>query len=187
MSERFQKGRRDIYGKDAVRFRDQGRPPQAPQRDHFWMYWRNGIPYYMDDQGVEHPFGATEVVFGEPSNEVLCCGILDPVITTNNIPKIAYSEPLLDDHTYFFTTRIVIRQQSGGSGHGQIQVSACMKREGGGIAVVVGDIFQELKNMTDDDWDATWAVSGNDARLIITGGLGITLEWQPTLKREVVS
>lgn len=47
---------RETFLLGTQRFRDSAEVPKAPQKGAIEFYFRQGIPYYLDSSGVEHPF-----------------------------------------------------------------------------------------------------------------------------------
>jgi len=48
---------RETFVVDTLRLRDKGSVPPAPQTGAVEFYFRNRIAYWLDEDGVEHPFG----------------------------------------------------------------------------------------------------------------------------------
>jgi len=106
--------------------------------------------------------------------------------TTDSTPTIAYSLTLNDNTNYILTARVIARRTNG-SDYGFFQEEAQIRRESGGSATIIGSVFQASSNTTDDSWDCTWEVSGNDARLVVTGAIGKIIKWQPKIETDSVS
>lgn len=48
---------RETFVVDTLRLRNKGEVPPAPQRGAIELYFRERVAYWLDENGVEHPFG----------------------------------------------------------------------------------------------------------------------------------
>lgn len=52
-----QRDGRETFNVDSLRLRNKGEVPPAPQRGSIELYFRERVAYWLDEDGVEHPFG----------------------------------------------------------------------------------------------------------------------------------
>lgn len=103
---------------------------------------------------------------------------ISPTTTTDATPTVAYSLTLDDDKVYEFRTSVTARRTDA-TDSGCFKQVVCVRREGGGVATIVGSIFQSHAVRTDSGMEICWDVSGNDIQLKVTGVASKTIEWQP--------
>lgn len=54
---------RETFIVDTLRLRNKGEVPPAPPAGGYEFYFREFIPYYLDEKGIEHPFGGLSLGF----------------------------------------------------------------------------------------------------------------------------
>ena len=52
-----QRDDREVYVVDSLRLRNKGQVPPAPPKGALEFYFREDIAYWLDENGIEHPFG----------------------------------------------------------------------------------------------------------------------------------
>lgn len=110
-----------------------------------------------------------------------------PTTTVDNVPTVAYSSTLVDNTTYVYDAYVVARRLDTTADNGSFQLQARVRREGGGLAVIQGDVFQKVSLRTDSAMSIEWDVSGNAVQLKVVGVNGKTIKWQPQIEVEQVS
>ncbi len=103
--------------------------------------------------------------------------------TTNDTQTVADTLTLADDTTVVVTWTVLGR--SGANSVAYIR-RALIERDSAGSAAVVGSVESILTNEGDLDCDATITVSGNDARVEVTGVAATTINWSATREYQTV-
>jgi hypothetical protein len=94
---------RETFVVDTLRLRNKGEVPQAPNKGAVDFYFRERVAYWMDEFGVEHPFGG----FGMSASPGFTWGRKGNI---NSASAVAYL--LNDDVPSNITGRIVLLQDA---------------------------------------------------------------------------
>lgn len=109
-----------------------------------------------------------------------------PVTATTTVdatPTVAFSTTLDDDAIYIFDARVTARG-TGSDLHGGFQQEVTVKRRSGGVAIIIGDIYQKVgqRDALAAGTEICWDVSGNDIQLKVIGLAATSIEWHPDIE-----
>lgn len=128
--------------------------------------------------GVTGPQGATGIGVTGPQGatgpDLFTC---DTVTTTDNTVTTIATIPIPDDTVVFIHAEYVARRTDAADRAGYVR-EALVFREGGGGATLQGAVATAFTRESDAGWNATIAVTGNDAILTVEGNAGQTINWR---------
>ena len=85
--------------------------------------------------------------------------------------------PITNNTAVLIRANFVARRTDAADRAGYIR-NAVVFREGGGAATLQGAVDTPFTRESDAGWDATIAVSGNNAILTVNGNAGQTVDWK---------
>ena len=103
--------------------------------------------------------------------------VVNTVTTTTATETTIATISIADDTVVLIEASVVGRRTNAADRGGFIR-RALAYREGGGGATRQGSVNTDFTRRSDGDWDVTIDVSGNDARIRVTGVAGHTINWK---------
>lgn len=105
--------------------------------------------------------------------------LLDTVTTTNGTETtIATISPAANSVVHISAFIVAKRTDGGSDDRATFIRRAVAYRDSGGGATLQGIVSTDMTRRSDEDWDATIDVSGNDVRIRVQGDAGQTIDWQ---------
>lgn len=99
-------------------------------------------------------------------------------VQTLNAAQTTLATVSIPDDTAVLIQVWVSARRTDSPDRGAARREALVYREGGGGATLEGAVGTPFSRASDGSWDATIDVSGNDARVRVTGALGQTINWR---------
>lgn len=123
---------------------------------------------------IEITHAAGSITLGNPSKSYASVQTTDATVTT------LISKTLAEGKAYIIVAKVVGKQAD--TNRASYVRRVCVYRPAAGSATLQGSVQDELTIESDANWDCTVDVSGNDARVRITGVAATTIDWKGSLE-----
>ena len=104
-------------------------------------------------------------------------GVLNTVTTTDGVATTIATIPIPDDTVVHLQCKVVARRTDS-TDRGVYRREAAIFREAAGAATKVGNTNSLFTRESDNQWDVTIVVSGNNALVQVEGRTGRTINWK---------
>jgi len=102
--------------------------------------------------------------------------IVGTITTTNATPTTIATVAISDNTVTLINASIAARRTDSTDMAGYVR-RVLVSRESGGVATIVGTVDTSLTRETENLWDSSITVSGNNALIQVTGEAGCTIHW----------